>query len=148
LNGSAHPADGSGATDNWWFWLGGPERGKVFFKDNPVSPYTGGTTMAGYYSNWNTNALNPAPNNVEPNGSFAGEDYLQMVDTDAWNDLNGTQSLASFIEYGGSSTDSVSSVRIKVIGPNAFLNAFPCLNNLYGNVPMFDSVLLREWRLL
>ena len=102
-------------TDNWWFWVDGPERGKVFFKDAGT---TGGTTTLGLYSYWNRSG----ESGDEPNGSNGNEDYLQMLDTDLWNDLDGSPFLGYFIEYGGQAS-LTNQIHINIYGQNAIQQA-------------------------
>ncbi|MDP1654516.1 MAG: YDG domain-containing protein [Hylemonella sp.] len=64
-----------------WTWADGPEAGKVFFTEASTG---GGTTTAGYYSNFGTGEPNGAlgsRTNVESVGQFFGS-------AGQWNDLN------------------------------------------------------------
>lgn len=85
------------AAEGKWYWVSGPEKGLNFSNGNWGSR----VNVSGVYSNWNSG---------EPNNYNGSEDYGEIyVANGTWNDLPGTDGFRTVIEYGGFSTDDVSS---------------------------------------
>ena len=77
------------ATEGTWTWISGPEAGTTI--------YTGGDTVSGQYTNWNSG---------EPSNSKHGELYenyaaFYAAGTEAgkWNDVKETDAFAYIVEY-------------------------------------------------
>jgi N-acetylneuraminic acid mutarotase len=82
-----------------WRWKTGPEAGQLFYVGNGT---TGGSTVAGQYSNWSPNE----PNDFRNQFRTSGEDYAHMYGKSGqWNDLSdcagGSGTAGYFVEYGG-----------------------------------------------
>jgi hypothetical protein len=93
------PKFGATSSEGRWHWVTGPEAGQQMTTGNAPSgglPPVFGTA----YNNWNTG---------EPNNSGLNEAYAQFygsgTNVGKWNDLNGTGTQGSVVEYGGLSTD-------------------------------------------
>ncbi|MCB9989817.1 MAG: type I secretion C-terminal target domain-containing protein [Rhodospirillales bacterium] len=75
------------AVEGEWRWVGGPDDGQQFWQG-----LAAGTTVGGYYENWNGG---------EPNNS-GDEDALEMNNGGGWNDQGGGTAQDSVIEWEGS----------------------------------------------
>ena len=88
------------ATLGVWNWMTGPEAGENFYNGCYCNSQSGGTTVNGFYSNWNPG---------EPNNSGGVERYAQFLPgtTDGfWNDLANTTTVDGYyVEYGGMTGD-------------------------------------------
>jgi hypothetical protein len=104
------------AAEGKWYWVTGPEKGTQITTTNAASGSVTGTAFGSAYNNWNLG---------EPNNSGSehfGEIYASGTNLGKWNDLNGTQSLAYVVEYGGLSTDPVLTLTAnKTIANNSIL---------------------------
>lgn len=104
------------ASEGKWYWVTGPEKGIQITTANAASGSVTGTPFGSAYNNWNVG---------EPNNSGTenyGEIYASGTNLGKWNDLNGTQSLAYVVEYGGLSTDPVLTLTAnKTIANNSIL---------------------------
>ncbi|HEY1045608.1 MAG TPA: T9SS type A sorting domain-containing protein [Bacteroidia bacterium] len=95
------------AADGNFYWITGPERGTKINSKNAWG--SGGITpVSGVYNNWTSGEPNDWPGT---SSSTPGEeDYGHMYTSSGqWNDFANTQSIGTIFEYGGMSTDSVSS---------------------------------------
>ncbi len=104
------------ASEGKWYWVTGPEKGTQMTTANAANGTVPGTAFGSAYNNWN----NGEPNNS--GGENYGEIYASGTNLGKWNDLNGSQSLAYVVEYGGLSTDPVLTLTAnKTIANNSIL---------------------------
>jgi len=100
-----------GATEGTWVWTDGNEAGQQFW-----SGAAAGTSVGGFYENWNSG---------EPNNS-GNEDAAEIRTNGVWNDMNANTSQDSVIEWNGSDLLTAS------VGGNDTLNGGDGNDILYG----------------
>ena len=77
------------ATEGTWTWISGPEAGTTI--------YTGGDTVSGQYTNWNSGE----PSNSNHDGLYENYAAFYAAGTEAgkWNDVKETDAFAYIVEY-------------------------------------------------
>ena len=77
------------ATEGTWTWISGPEAGTTI--------YTGGDTVSGQYTNWNSGE----PSNSNHGGLYENYAAFYAVGAEAgkWNDVKETDAFAYIVEY-------------------------------------------------
>ncbi|MBL7699117.1 MAG: T9SS type A sorting domain-containing protein [Chitinophagaceae bacterium] len=123
------------ASEGKWYWVTGPEKGTQITIANASGSGTG-TPFGTAYNNWNGGEPNNSSN------EHYGEIYASGVNPGKWNDLNGSQSLAYVVEYGGLSTDPALTLTAnKTIANNSFLP----VTGLELNVQSSGKNVLIKW---
>lgn len=95
------------ASDGNYYWVTGPEKGTKISSKNAWA--SGGIApVSGVYNNWTSGEPNDWPGTT--NSTPGEEDYGHMYTSSGqWNDFANTQTIGTIFEYGGMSSDSVSS---------------------------------------
>jgi len=90
------------ASEGYWYWVTGPETGKLISTGNYSSSTGNPKVASGSYMNWASG---------EPNDS-GGEDYAHLYSTQSgkWNDFPHTKTIGFIVEYGGMSAYPVLSL--------------------------------------
>lgn len=138
----------STTTDSYYRWICGPEAGTIFYNGASYSD-TGAGVAGTAYNNWTGMA---SGNQSEPNNSGGLESCMQVHYGSArlWNDLNPTNRIGYFVEFGGYSNDpgtvtagKSSTDTLTITLPNATL-VFAPNNGTYNGSSGNTSVILKN----